>query len=152
MQSVYTFFIPLRETNRIKLVLFIYSNRKCVFSYGGKSHYSCKYHHVRVKYETRMTTSAKKLRPQASNNLTLTKRLINDEGILPTDETIIAETSDSTRFHTLCKRVFRANPGYFPSAAYHGKTIFFCTETCLDAFLADPERFYCAHSQPASRK
>jgi hypothetical protein len=92
-----------------------------------------------------MTTLTQKLQPRAGNTPTLTNRLINDE-------TIIAETSDNTRFHTVCKRVFRANPYYFPSAEYHGKIIYFCTETCLEAFLADPERFYYAHSQPASRK
>jgi len=93
-----------------------------------------------------------KLRPQAGNTPTLSNRLISDEGILSTVETNITETSATKRFHTLCKRVFRADSNYFPSAEYRGKTIYFCTETCLDAFLADPERFYCAHSQPASRK
>jgi len=56
------------------------------------------------------------------------------------------------RFHTVCKRVFHADPAYFPQAKYQGKTIYFCTETCLEAFLADPKRFYCAHSKPGSRK
>lgn len=99
-----------------------------------------------------MTTLAQKLQTQARNNPTLTNRLVSDEGLLSPNETIVAEASDGTRFHTVCKRVFQANPDYFPSVEYHGKTIYFCTETCLDAFLADPERFYCAHSQPASRK
>ncbi|MFL7870538.1 MAG: YHS domain-containing protein, partial [Anaerolineales bacterium] len=56
------------------------------------------------------------------------------------------------RFHTVCKRVFQADANYFPQVEYHGKTIYFCTESCLNAFLADPERFYCTHSQPASRR
>jgi len=56
------------------------------------------------------------------------------------------------RFHTVCKRVFHADSAYFPKTDYQGKTIYFCTESCLDAFLADPERFYCAHNTPASRK
>jgi YHS domain-containing protein len=99
-----------------------------------------------------MTTLTQKLRLQTGNNPTITNRLISDEGILPSDEMISAETSDSTRFHTVCKRVFRANPDYIPSAEYHGKIIYFCTESCLEAFLADSERFFCAHSQPASRK
>lgn len=99
-----------------------------------------------------MTTLAQKLQTQARNNPNLTNRLVSDEGFPSPHESIVAEASDSTRFHTVCKRVFRANPVYFPSVEYHGKTIYFCTETCLDAFLADPERFYCAHSQPASRK
>jgi len=56
------------------------------------------------------------------------------------------------RFHTVCKRVIYADPQYFPRAEYRGRTVTFCTESCLNAFLADPERFYCTHSQPASRK
>ena len=56
------------------------------------------------------------------------------------------------RFHTVCKRVFHADSSYFPRAEYRGKFVYFCTETCLEAFLADPERFYCAHSKPGSRK
>jgi len=56
------------------------------------------------------------------------------------------------RFHTVCKRVFHADSTYFPKAEYKGKTIYFCTDSCLNAFLADPELFYCAHSTPASRK
>jgi len=61
-------------------------------------------------------------------------------------------TKGEYRFHTVCKRVFHADPTYFPQAEHNGKTIYFCTESCLDAFRADPERFYCAHSVPASRK
>jgi hypothetical protein len=99
-----------------------------------------------------MTMLTQNIRLRVGNTSTMTNRLINDEDIHPTDETIMTETSDHSRFHTVCKRVFRANPDYFPSAEYHGKTIYFCTESCLQAFLADPERFYCAHSQPASRK
>ena len=56
------------------------------------------------------------------------------------------------QFHTVCKRVIYADPQYFPFAEYHGKTITFCTESCLNAFLADPESFYRTHSRPASRK
>jgi len=35
---------------------------------------------------------------------------------------------------------------WYPHAEYRGQTIYFCTEFCLEAFLADPERFYMAHS------
>jgi YHS domain-containing protein len=52
------------------------------------------------------------------------------------------------RFHTVCKRVLTADPAYFPKAEYHGKIVTFCTNSCLNAFLADPERFYRAHSRP----
>jgi YHS domain-containing protein len=54
-------------------------------------------------------------------------------------------------FQTVCKRVLRADLAYFPRAEYRGTVIYFCTEACLDAFLADSERFYCAHSQPQKR-
>lgn len=55
------------------------------------------------------------------------------------------------RFHTVCKRVISADPAYFPRAEYRGKVIYFCTESCLNAFLADPERFYGVHSRPRKR-
>jgi len=61
-------------------------------------------------------------------------------------------TRTGQRFHTVCKRVFHADSTYFPLAKYHGEIVYFCTEACLNAFLADPERFYCGHSAPASRK
>ena len=50
------------------------------------------------------------------------------------------------RFVTLCGRIFRdTNPAYFPRAEYRGRTIFLCTESCLGAFLADPDVFYKVH-------
>ncbi len=52
----------------------------------------------------------------------------------------------STRFVTLCGRIFHnTDPKYFPSARYRGRTLYFCTDSCLGAFNADPERFYRAH-------
>jgi YHS domain-containing protein len=54
-------------------------------------------------------------------------------------------------FYTVCKRVISADPAYSPRTEYRGKTIYFCTESCLDAFVADPERFYFAHSRPRKR-
>jgi YHS domain-containing protein len=60
----------------------------------------------------------------------------------------ISPAQGTQRFHTVCKRVFKADPAYFPRAEYQGKLVYFCTDSCLNAFLADPERFYCAHSQP----
>ncbi|MBN1450491.1 MAG: YHS domain-containing protein [Anaerolineales bacterium] len=30
---------------------------------------------------------------------------------------------------------------------YKGNTLYFCTESCLNAFLADPKRFFCAHNK-----
>jgi YHS domain-containing protein len=50
------------------------------------------------------------------------------------------------RFVTLCGRIFRdTDPAYFPRLEYRGRTIYFCTQSCLDAFRADPEVFYKAH-------
>jgi YHS domain-containing protein len=50
------------------------------------------------------------------------------------------------RFVTLCGRIFRdTDPQYFPRTEYRGRTIYFCTESCLGAFLADPELFYKVH-------
>ena len=52
----------------------------------------------------------------------------------------------SLRFATLCGRIFRDTKAeYFPYAEYRGRTIYFCTESCLGAFLADPEVFYRVH-------
>jgi YHS domain-containing protein len=58
----------------------------------------------------------------------------------------------STRFVTLCGRIFRnTDPQYFPSAEYRGRTLYFCTDSCLAAFQADPERFYSAHRKSNHR-
>ena len=52
----------------------------------------------------------------------------------------------SSQFVTLCGRSFRdADPAYFPRAQYRGRTIYLCTESCLGAFLADPDVFYKVH-------
>jgi hypothetical protein len=49
-------------------------------------------------------------------------------------------------FVTLCGRIFRdTDPQYFPSANHHGRLIRFCTDSCLGAFLADPDLFYKVH-------
>jgi YHS domain-containing protein len=54
--------------------------------------------------------------------------------------------SDPRQFVTLCGRIFRdTDPAYFPRAEYRGRTIMLCTESCLGAFLADPDLFYKAH-------
>lgn len=50
------------------------------------------------------------------------------------------------QFVTLCGRIFRdTDSAYFPYAEYHGRTLLFCTEACLGAFLADPDVFYNVH-------
>jgi YHS domain-containing protein len=52
------------------------------------------------------------------------------------------------RFTTLCGRtLLDTDPQYFPRAQYRGRTIYFCTDSCLGAFLADPEIFYKVHQK-----
>ena len=55
-------------------------------------------------------------------------------------------TQSKSQFVTLCGRIFRdTDASYFPHAAYRGRTIYFCTDACLGAFLADPDVSYKAH-------
>jgi len=57
------------------------------------------------------------------------------------------------QFTTLCGRTLRnTDPQYFPRAQYHGRTIYLCTESCLNAFLADPDLFYKAHRKSKNDK
>ena len=50
------------------------------------------------------------------------------------------------RFVTLCGRIFRdTDSSYFPQTGFRGRTLYFCTDSCLGAFRADPEAFYRAH-------
>ena len=50
------------------------------------------------------------------------------------------------QFVTLCGRIFRdTDPQYYPRVQYRGRTILLCTESCLGAFLADPDLFYKVH-------
>ncbi|MEO8354888.1 MAG: hypothetical protein ABI621_03155 [Chloroflexota bacterium] len=49
-------------------------------------------------------------------------------------------------FITLCGRIFRdADPVYYPRTEYRGRTIYLCTDSCLGAFLADPDIFHKVH-------
>ncbi len=58
----------------------------------------------------------------------------------------IEKKSRPQKFVTLCGRIFReTDPQYFPRSEYRGRTIYFCTESCLGAFLADPDIFYKVH-------
>ncbi len=53
---------------------------------------------------------------------------------------------NSPRFVALCGRIFRdADPAFYPRVRYRGRTVYLCTETCRDAFLADPDVFYRVH-------
>jgi len=51
------------------------------------------------------------------------------------------------RYPVVCGRVISGDQAYYPSVTYHEGRIRFCTGFCLEAFQADPERFYRAHSR-----
>jgi YHS domain-containing protein len=57
------------------------------------------------------------------------------------------ENQDQLHPRTVCGREMTADIAWYPHAEYQGRTIHFCTEFCLEAFEADPERFYIAHSR-----
>ncbi|GAB4457727.1 MAG: hypothetical protein Kow0070_10310 [Anaerolineales bacterium] len=58
-----------------------------------------------------------------------------------------------SQFVTLCGRIFHgADAAYFPRAQYRGRTLLFCTESCLGAFLADPQVFYKVHRSSEKHK
>lgn len=52
----------------------------------------------------------------------------------------------------LCGRLLTGDPAYYPQAKYSGRTLYFCTESCLHAFHADPNAFITAHSRTANKK
>jgi len=58
----------------------------------------------------------------------------------------VEKKNHSRQFVTLCGRIFReTDSSFYPRAEYRGRTILFCTESCLGAFLADPDIFYKVH-------
>ena len=61
--------------------------------------------------------------------------------------------SHPRQFVTLCGRIFRdTDPDYYPRAEHRGRMILLCTESCLGAFLADPDISYKAHRNSAKHK
>ena len=56
-------------------------------------------------------------------------------------------SSPRDSFVAICGRVFHADPDYFPQAEYRGRRIYLCTDSCLGAFLSDPDRFVAAHKK-----
>jgi YHS domain-containing protein len=63
------------------------------------------------------------------------------------------EIKKPEKFVVLCGRILQdSDPQYFPSAHYRGRTIRFCTESCLGAFLADPDIFYKVHRNSEKHK
>jgi len=57
------------------------------------------------------------------------------------------------QFVTLCGRIFRdVDSVYYPRTQYHGRTILLCTESCLGAFVSDPDIFYKAHRNSEKKR
>ena len=56
----------------------------------------------------------------------------------------------SPLLRTVCGRRITTLPEYYYPTPYQDSTLYFCTEFCLDAFRADPDRFYLAHSRNAT--
>jgi YHS domain-containing protein len=52
---------------------------------------------------------------------------------------------DLTFPETVCHRIIPGDRACYPQAEFHGRNIYFCTDTCQGVFLSDPERFYSAH-------
>ena len=67
----------------------------------------------------------------------------------PADE---AEEEEKPVPRMVCGRRITGDPARFRPTEYQGRVIYFCTETCLEAFLADPDRFYIAHSRRAAEQ
>ena len=61
-----------------------------------------------------------------------------------------ASTSPSPPLRTICGRRITTLPEHYYPTLFQDSTIYFCTEFCLDAFRADPDRFYLAHSRNAT--
>lgn len=70
----------------------------------------------------------------------------------PAEETLETKTAKRDSFVALCGRVFHSDPDYFPQAEYRGRTIYLCTDSCLGAFLSDPDRFVAAHKKKYAAK
>jgi YHS domain-containing protein len=100
------------------------------------------------KFQLNDNQSLKLVNPPAGLANFLISENIDVAASSETDQILSPPAQTVERFHTVCKRVIWAAPAYFPQAEYRGKVIYFCTEPCRNAFLADPERFYCVHSQP----
>jgi YHS domain-containing protein len=56
-------------------------------------------------------------------------------------------TTPEQTSETVCHRAMPAPLDSYYHAEYQGRTIYFCTEFCLETFKADPDRFYAAHSR-----
>jgi len=56
-------------------------------------------------------------------------------------------TPPSDKLPMVCGRSITGDPEFFPQVEYQGRTIYFCTEFCLNAFMNDPDLFYIVHSK-----
>jgi YHS domain-containing protein len=45
-----------------------------------------------------------------------------------------------------------ADINWYPHSEYGGRSIYFCTEFCLEAFKADPDRFHAAHRKKKDKR
>jgi YHS domain-containing protein len=63
------------------------------------------------------------------------------------EEKLIPGSAPDPALPMVCGRAVAGDPVYFPKAEFHGREIFFCTEFCLNAFRADPDRFYKVHNK-----
>ena len=64
------------------------------------------------------------------------------------DEKPPAPAETPNRLEMVCGRVISGGTAsFYHPTEYQGRLIYFCTEFCLEAFLADRERFYAAHSR-----
>jgi YHS domain-containing protein len=57
------------------------------------------------------------------------------------------EEEKNTPQTLVCGRNMTIPAENYYRAEYQGRAIYFCTEFCLEAFKADPDRFYIAHSR-----
>ena len=65
----------------------------------------------------------------------------------------LVRTKLHKQFVTLCGRTFRdTDASFYPRVDYRGRTILLCTESCLGAFLADPDIFYKVHRNSENHK
>ncbi len=67
------------------------------------------------------------------------------------DETKTGENPEPEQT-LVCGRNMTIPSKYYYQAEYHGQTIYFCTEFCLETFRADPDRFYIAHSRKKDQR
>ena len=63
-----------------------------------------------------------------------------------------AEDEKTDARSLVCGRAMTTAPEHYYPAMYQGRVIYFCTEFCLDAFRADPDRFYIAHSRKKNQQ